>query len=385
MAVQAGRNPALCLWWPLTRRLGPTHGNRKRPGADGCGTDTNRLFASGSQPSARGGIHTLFTQRGISSAHGHFAAPMPLIPTSTPPHSKRPLWSWRIPRALRFRHLLGVAVAATGLWVMGGAFSSSAPPAAGALLPGYQLTLAHPLGAIARNLSGLTYSRDTGTLYAVINRPAGLAEISTSGQVLRHFPHIAGLHDIEGIAHVQGDVFAVVEEASNRVRWLQVPAQGAPRLLPRPPLQLPEANFANLGLEGLAWDAAARRLLLVQERWPTRVLSVGDDGVAHTSAIETEGHLEASDLSSIERDPRSGHVLLLSDESATVYEHAATGELLARLPLQAGQHGLSSAVPQAEGMALDDHGRLYIVSEPNLFYRFERGAAASALAHNSVH
>ncbi len=271
-----------------------------------------------------------------------------------------------------------------GLWAMGGAFSSSAPPAAGALLPGYQLTLAQALPGIARNLSGLTYSRETGSLFAVINRPAGLAEISTSGEVLRLFPHIAGLHDIEGIAHVQGDVFAVVEEASNRVRWLQVPTQGAPRLLNRPPLQLPEANFANLGLEGLAWDAAARRLLLVQERWPTRVLSVGDDGVAHTSAIETEGHLEASDLSSIERDPRSGHVLLLSDESATVYEHAATGELLARLPLQAGQHGLSSAVPQAEGMALDDQGRLYIVSEPNLFYRFERGAAASAQKQLSV-
>ena len=310
---------------------------------------------------------------------------MPLISTCTTPQAKRSLWSWRIPRPLRLRRLLGVAVAATGLWVMGGAFSSSAPPAADALLPGYQLTLAQALPTIARNLSGLTYSRDTGSLFAVINRPAGLAEISTSGEVLRLFPHIAGLRDIEGIAHVQGDVFAVVEEASNRVRWLQVPAQGAPRLLARPPLQLPEANFTNLGLEGLAWDAASRRLLLVQELWPTRVLSVGEDGVAQASAIETEGHLEASDLSSIERDPRSGHVLLLSDESATVYEHAATGELLARLPLQAGQHGLSSTVPQAEGMALDDQGRLYIVSEPNLFYRFERGVAASALAHKSNH
>ena len=150
-----------------------------------------------------------------------------------------------------------MAVAAMGLWMMGGAFSSSAPPAAGALLPGYQLSLSQTLPAIARNLSGLTYSRDTGSLFAVINRPAGLAEISTDGQVLRHFPHIAGLRDIEGIAHVQGDVFAVVEEASNRVRWLQVPAQGAPRLLPRAPLQLPEANFGNLGLEGLAWDPSA--------------------------------------------------------------------------------------------------------------------------------
>lgn len=278
---------------------------------------------------------------------------------------------------------LRTAWAVLGCWLMGSAFSSGVTPpepAATAMLSGYRNTLAKPIPAIARNLSGLTYSRATGTLFAVINRPAGLAELSTEGELIRHVPHIAGLHDVEGIAHVQGDLFAVTEEASNRVRWLQVPADGAPRVLALPPIQLPAATFDNLGLEGIAWDATTARLLLVQERLPTRVLAVGRDGEAQTLPVDAGGHIAANDLSSIEIDPRTGHVLLLSDESAAVYEHAASGELLATLPLQAGARGLAANVPQAEGMALDDAGRLFIVSEPNLFYRYERGVTAATPA-----
>ena len=155
---------------------------------------------------------------------------------------------------------LRTAWAVLGCWLMGSAFSSGVTPpepAATAMLSGYRNTLAKPIPAIARNLSGLTYSRATGTLFAVINRPAGLAELSTEGELIRHVPHIAGLHDVEGIAHVQGDLFAVTEEASNRVRWLQVPADGAPRVLALPPIQLPAATFDNLGLvEDIATGSA---------------------------------------------------------------------------------------------------------------------------------
>ncbi len=42
-----------------------------------------------------------------------------------------------------------------------------------------------------------------------------------------------------------------------------------------------------------------------------------------------------------------------------------------------GNHGLTDDVPQAEGLAMDDRGSLYVVSEPNLFYRFSRALPAA--------
>ncbi|TRT27641.1 hypothetical protein DNP05_23700 [Salmonella enterica subsp. enterica serovar Panama] len=38
--------------------------------------------------------------------------------------------------------------------------------------------------------------------------------------------------------------------------------------------------------------------------------------------------------------------------------------------------GLRSDIPQAEGITSDDRDTLWIVSEPNLFYRFIRTAAS---------
>jgi uncharacterized protein YjiK len=40
-------------------------------------------------------------------------------------------------------------------------------------------------------------------------------------------------------------------------------------------------------------------------------------------------------------------------------------------------HGLSRRVPQAEGLAVGPDGAIYVLSEPNLFYRFERETKAA--------
>jgi len=42
------------------------------------------------------------------------------------------------------------------------------------------------------------------------------------------------------------------------------------------------------------------------------------------------------------------------------------------MTLLGGFNGLKSTIPRAEGVAMDEAGVLYMVSEPDLFYRFER-------------
>ena len=69
---------------------------------------------------------------------------------------------------------------------------------------------------------------------------------------------------------------------------------------------------------------------------------------------------------------RTGHLVLLSDESQLLIELGEKGQLVSSRFLLGGFAGLADSVPQAEGVTFDDRGNLYLASEPNLFYRFER-------------
>ena len=86
--------------------------------------------------------------------------------------------------------------------------------------------------------------------------------------------------------------------------------------------------------------------------------------------------LGMKDLSGIHFHAPTRHLLILSDESRCLVECTTSGVEVSRMSLARGSAGLKSSVPQPEGVTMDGEGRLYIVSEPNMLYIFEKRRAA---------
>ena len=159
------------------------------------------------------------------------------------------------------------------------------------------------------------------------------------------------------------------------------------------------ADLANLS--GLTFDPERRTLFAITNSHP-EIIELSLDGrvlrripvvgLEDPEAIEylapslyvvaddpmRDDALPLKDLSSLHFDAASGHLMALSDESRQIVELDRQGRPVSRLILRGGRHGLQASVPQAEGMAMDDQGRLYVVSEPNLFYRFARPHSAGS-------
>ncbi|GAB1364760.1 YjiK family protein [Rhodobacter sp.] len=257
----------------------------------------------------------------------------------------------------------------------------------GLWLPDYTATIqAQPIRGLSQNVSGLTFSAATGTLFTVINRPPLVAEISPDGRLLRRVP-LTGAQDPEGITHMEGDRFIISDEGLNRLSRVTItPRTTALDITDAPHLTLDLDVQDNMGFEGISWDAATRRLILVQEMWPVRVLTVtgldaalagGPLALGVQEWTPAAGHaFLAADLSSVTLHETTGNLLLLSHLNAALFEYSTKGEIVSVLPLWSGWAALQDDIPQAEGVAIGNAAEVFLVSEPNLFYRLERQAPA---------
>ncbi|MFC6446633.1 SdiA-regulated domain-containing protein [Shinella zoogloeoides] len=256
----------------------------------------------------------------------------------------------------------------------------------GLSLPAFRVRIeALPIEGISADLSGLTYNAQSDTLFGVVNRPQAVVEISTEGRLLRRIA-LEGARDIEGITHVEGSRFVVVDEATHRISWFTIePGTTRIDLGAAPFFTLDLGGFANMGVEGVSWDQKAGTLLLSQEMLPARVLAI--DGLEETArgdglqlairkcALDLPLGPSFADFSALSAHDATGNLLLLSHMTGAVAEFSPAGEPVGLMLLWAGRHGLKKSVPQAEGIAVGKDGDLYIVSEPNLFYRFSPQAA----------
>jgi uncharacterized protein YjiK len=248
----------------------------------------------------------------------------------------------------------------------------------------YRVTIeARPIDGLDDDVSALTYDPVRKSLFTVTNKNSELVELSLEGKILRRIA-LVGFGDPEAVEYISADTYVITDERQQRLIKIHLEAdttfldaEDAEQMT------LGVHMSGNKGFEGLAYDSVGKRLFVAKERDPMLIYEV--HGFPHFKPDKTyavhvinnpkrDAGMFVRDLSSLQYDERSGHLLALSDESRLIIELDVDGRPLSTMSISGGRQGLQKTVPQAEGIAMDDDGTLYLVSEPNLFYVFKKPA-----------
>lgn len=248
--------------------------------------------------------------------------------------------------------------------------------AASIWLPDYELALETTLAGLEEDeTSGLTWNPVSGTLYTVTGKNPQLVEFTPGGVVLRRI-RLTGLSDPEAVEALDDGRLAIVDERRRLVAVFRLePGVEHLDLDDLVSYDLGFADAGNKGFEGLAWNPRTQRLLLAKERDPQGLFELplpGEEGAVGALQALPSQPLLVRDISSVAIDPRTGHALMLSDESRLLVELDLMGRPRSFIALFGGLNGLADGIDQAEGVAMDERGDIYVIAEPNLLYVFSR-------------
>ncbi|WP_223527698.1 SdiA-regulated domain-containing protein [Pseudomonas sp. BF-B-26] len=262
-------------------------------------------------------------------------------------------------------------------------------------LPDYKVAVeGKPIPGIT-DMSGLAYDPDHDRILGITNGvPMEILALTRDGDLIERYPLI-GFEDTEGIAYMGKGRVVIVDERQQRLHIFTLPETAGPIRADQTESLAIEINLSahNKGFEGVTYDPANDRIFAIKERDPRQLYSItgmlGSIGNRMQIRIKdltswVDRGVFSKDLSEGYYDPRTGHLLLLSEESSNLTELDQQGNFVSILSLRALAGDLKRTLPQAEGMTMDNKGELYIVSEPNLFYRFTQtkaGLSASAEKH----
>ncbi|MEX5687327.1 SdiA-regulated domain-containing protein [Pseudomonas silesiensis] len=307
---------------------------------------------------------------------------MPSQPLPTLKPARRPRFFMRW-----YSWLLLVAAAAYGLafamhwddrgvlWVLE-RFESPAERQESIWLPDYHAVIdAKVLPGMEKDeASDLAYDPQTKTLFSVMGNKPFLVELTLQGDVLRKMP-LVGWSNPEGVTAMGNGLLAIVDEREHLLSIVKVDADTRELNIANfPKYDLGPSKNQNKAFEAIAWDSRNQQLLLGEER-PPALFSWKSDGSQTLTGDKQKlvsDELDIRNLSALAIDPRTGHTLVLSADSHLLLELDEKGEQVSFMTLLGGFNGLKQTIPRAEGVTMDEAGTLYMVSEPNLFYRFEK-------------
>ena len=222
--------------------------------------------------------------------------------------------------------------------------------------------------------SDLAYNPLTKTLFSVMGKNPFLVELTLDGDVLRKIP-LVGWSNPEGLTVMENGLLAIVDEREHMLSIINIDADTKSlNIADFPKYDLGPSKNQNKAFEAIAWDPRRQQLLLGEERPPQLFVWKSDGSQTLVGAKQklASEELDMRNLSALAIDPRTGHLLVLSADSHLLLELDKKGAQVSFIALLGGFNGLKNTIPRAEGVTMDEAGTLYMVSEPNLFYRFEK-------------
>jgi uncharacterized protein YjiK len=255
-------------------------------------------------------------------------------------------------------------------------FESQAEQKESIWLPDYRVVIdAKPLTGMEKDeASDLSYNPQTKTLFSVMGKNPFLAELTLQGEVLRKMP-LVGWSNPEGLTVMENGLMAIVDERQHLLSIVKVDADTRElNIADFPKYDLGPSKDQNKAFEAITWDSHNQQLLLGEERPPALFTwkSDGSQTLKGDKQKLVSDELDIRNLSALAIDPRTRHTLVLSADSHLLLELDEKGEQVSFMTLLGGFNGLKNTIPRAEGVTMDEAGTLYMVSEPNLFYRFEK-------------
>jgi uncharacterized protein YjiK len=198
---------------------------------------------------------------------------------------------------------------------------------------------AKPVAGVSDNLSGLTFDGDLDCLWGVINNPEQLVALDAQGNLLGKYA-LSGFQDVEGIAYLGDGLLLLAEERTHALLAVPVPSVDGQVIDRRDARGLTLSIDAgdNDGFEGLGYDSEGDRLFVVKEHSPMKLYEIRGlkrslFGQFDLEVIDRQQWIDdsvmATDLSSVEYDARTEHLILLSDESKLLMELDTEGKLIA--------------------------------------------------------